>query len=179
MMILQIILNFFSDFLKIIPFSDYNFYFIFMGNKEFGSLLNAAQQNNFYHGGILVWVKNQFVIGRADYNSQHELILFGWFNHHKFYGGHNHSTVLNYDKPRMNDLHPTMKPIELLTKLIMDGSRENMLVYDPFLGSGSTLIACEQTNRICYGMEIDPAYIDVIIERWENFTGKKANLIQH
>ena len=111
-----------------------------------------------------------------DYATKHELILYGWKGKHKFYGGFS-TSILEYDKPVKSELHPTMKPIELLSRLIKDGSKEDMLVYDPFLGSGSTLIACEQTNRICYGMELDPSYIDVIIQRWENFTGEKAKKI--
>jgi DNA modification methylase len=108
-----------------------------------------------------------------DYATKHELILYGWKGQHKFYGGFQ-TSVLEFDKPLKSNLHPTMKPVELLTKLIKNSTLENMIVYDPFLGSGSTLIACEQTNRVCYGMELDPHYIDVIIQRWENYTGKEA-----
>ena len=168
---------FFAKFLNMINFSDYNAFYIFMGNKEFSSLYNATKNCGFYQGGILVWVKNQFVIGRADYNPQHELILYGWNKHHKFYGGHNNSTVLFEDKPRVNDLHPTMKPVNLLSELIQHASQKDMIVFDPFLGSGSTLMACEQTGRICYGIELEPIYIDVIIKRWENYTGKTAKKI--
>lgn len=121
-------------------------------------------------------MKNNHVLGRKDYNSKHEFCVYGWKNHHKFYGDFS-TTVLEFDKPLKNDLHPTMKPIELLVKLIKDGSQENEIVYDAFLGSGSTLIACEQSNRICYGLEISPQYVSVCIERWENFTNQKAELI--
>ena len=84
------------------------------------------------------------------------------------------TTIIHEDKPLRNDLHPTMKPIKLCAKLVKNSSRPKEIVYDGFAGSGSTLIACEQTNRVCYSMELDPKYIDVIIQRWEEFTGKKA-----
>jgi len=86
-------------------------------------------------------------------------------------------SVQFYDKPLVNDLHPTMKPIELIAQLIINSTKKGMLVYDGFLGSGTTLIASEQLNRVCYGMELDPRYVDVIIQRWENFSGKKAKKI--
>ena len=168
---------FFTGFLKQINFSDYNAYYIFMGNKEFATLIEGAKQCNLYQGAILVWVKNNHVLSRSDYNPQHELILYGWKNHHKFYGSHTNTTVLKFDKPHVSDLHPTMKPVDLLSTLIQDGSEKDMIVFDPFLGSGSTLMACEQTGRICYGIELEPIYIDVIIKRWENYTGKTAKKI--
>ena len=84
------------------------------------------------------------------------------------------TTVINEDRPAVSDLHPTMKPIKLLARLIVNSSKEKENVIDLFGGSGSTLISCEQLNRSCYMMEYDPHYVDVIIERWENFTGQKA-----
>ena len=165
--------TFFGNFLKVIPFSDYNICYIFMAGLELHTLRQAVEDSDIFCADYLVWVKNNHVLSRKDYNSKHEFILYGWKGKHKFYGG-SQTTVLNYDKPVVNDLHPTMKPVELLCELTLHGSEKGFIVYDPFLGSGSTLIACEQTNRICYGMELDPAYIDVIIERWENFTGQKA-----
>jgi len=88
-----------------------------------------------------------------------------------------HEWYFEFDKPTSNDLHIVMKPVPLMAELVTEGSDKDGIVYDPFLGSGSTLIACEQTGRTCFGMEIDPGYIDVIIERWENFTGKKSKKI--
>ncbi len=123
---------------------------------------------------MLVWVKNNHVLGRCDYHYKHEPIFYGWNKRHDFYGGSCCFSVLQYPKPLKNDLHPTMKPIELLEHLVKNSSLENGAVLDLFLGSGSTLIACEKTNRRCFGMEIDPHYCDVIIERWEKFSGKKA-----
>lgn len=124
---------------------------------------------------VVIWVKNNHVLGRCDYNYRHEPIFFGWTTKHEFYGGGEFKTsVWEVDKPLKNDLHPTMKPVRLLINMLLNSSKENQLCLDPFLGSGTTLIACEKTNRICYGMEIEPAYCDVIIERWQNLTGKKA-----
>lgn len=168
--------QFFSEFLSIIPFNDYNTIYIFMSGKELHNLRLALDDCNITCGDYLVWVKNNNVLSRKDYKSKHEFCVYGWKNHHKFYGDFS-TTILEFDRPIKNDLHPTMKPIALLVKLIQDGSQKNNIVYDGFLGSGSTLIACEQTNRICYGCEIEPHYIDVIIAWWEKFTNQKAKLI--
>ena len=167
---------FFGSFLDKIPFSEYNTIYVFLVGKHVNDLTLAFDDNDITWSTWLIWAKNNHVLGRMDYATKHELILYGWKGKHKFYGGFS-TSILEYDKPVKSELHPTMKPIELLSRLIKDGSKEDMLVYDPFLGSGSTLIACEQTNRICYGMELDPSYIDVIIQRWENFTGEKAKKI--
>lgn len=105
--------------------------------------------------------------------------MFGWAETHKFYGkGQFNKSVWEIDKPAKSDLHPTMKPIRLIENVILNSSAENDCVMDLFGGSGSTLIACEQLNRTCYMMEYEPHYIDVIIKRWEDFTGEKAELIE-
>lgn len=127
----------------------------------------------------LIWVKNNHVLGRTDYFYKHEPIMFGWAETHKFYGkGQFNKSVWEIDKPAKSDLHPTMKPIRLIENAILNSSAENDCVMDLFGGSGSTLIACEQLNRTCYMMEYEPHYIDVIIKRWEDFTGEKAELIE-
>jgi len=167
--------KFFCSFLSIIPMADYNTAYIFMSSKELHSLRIAFEDSGFFWSDYLVWVKNNHVLGRKDYNSKHEFVMYGWKNHHKFYGPSG-TTILEFNRPLKSELHPTMKPIELLAKLITDGSRENSVVYDGFGGSGSTLIACEKTNRACYMMELDPHYVDVIIERWEKLTGQKARI---
>jgi site-specific DNA-methyltransferase (adenine-specific) len=151
--------------------NEYNSIYVF-GNGE--SLQNLYSLKELYISNMLVWVKNNFVLGRQDYKGQHEFCLYGWFNKHKFYGGNSCSSVLKFDKPLSSKLHPTMKPIEMLSYLIRNSSKERDIILDMFGGSGSTLIACEQTNRICYMMEIDPSYCSVILERWENLTNKKA-----
>lgn len=118
----------------------------------------------------LIWVKNNHVLGRSDYNYKHEPILYGWKDTgHKFYGGSGAISVFEYDKPLRNDLHPVMKPIALLANLISNSSLEDEIVVDPFLGSGTTLIAADQLDRVCYGMEIDGHYCDVIARRYVEY----------
>ena len=128
---------------------------------------------------VLMWEKNAatFSLGRLDYDYQHEPIFYTWTkSHHNYRKGENRTTVWKYDKPRKCDLHPTMKPVALVTNAIMDGTKEGDLVLDLFGGSGTTLIASEQTKRKCLMMELDPHYCDVIIKRWENLTGQTAVL---
>lgn len=139
-----------------------------MSGWELHNLRLAFDDCKLKFSSYLVWVKNNHVLGRQDYNGKHEFCAYGWKGKHKFYGDFS-TTVLEFNKPLKNDLHPTMKPIELLSKLIQDGSKQDDIVYDAFLGSGSTLIACEQTKRICYGCEIEPKYIDVILRRYINY----------
>jgi site-specific DNA-methyltransferase (adenine-specific) len=117
-----------------------------------------------------------FTLGRQDYQWQHEPCLYGWKDGaaHYFTKVRTFGTILNYDKPLRNELHPTMKPIKLISFLIENSSHEGDTVIDFFGGSGSTLIACEMLNRTCYTAEIDPKYCDVIINRWEKLTGQKA-----
>ena len=129
---------------------------------------------------MLVWNKNNHVLGRCDYNYKHEPIIYGWKKKgtHTFYGqGKFKTSVWDIPNPRRSDLHPTMKPIELVANCILDGSKKGDMVLDIFGGSGTTIIAAEQTGRRCYMMEIDPHYCDVIISRWEKETGEKAQLI--
>jgi site-specific DNA-methyltransferase (adenine-specific) len=128
----------------------------------------------------LIWYKtNGFVLGRQDYQWQHEPCLYGWKpgEAHNWYGDRSQSTILEFDKPDKSLDHPTMKPVELLTYMIKNSSKRDDIVCDPFLGSGSTIISCERTGRVCYGAEIDPRYCDVVIHRWEDYTGKKAERI--
>lgn len=129
---------------------------------------------------VLMWKKNcaTFSLGRLDYDYQHEPMFYTWTEkHHNYRKGKFRTTVWEIDKPRKCDLHPTMKPIELIAECLKDTTLPNDSVLDVFGGSGSTLIACEQLNRKCYMMELDPKYCDVIIKRWENLTGQKARKI--
>lgn len=129
---------------------------------------------------VLMWMKNSatFSLGRLDYDYQHEPIFYTWTkSHHNYRNGDYRTTVWQYDKPRKCDLHPTMKPVELVANAIMDGTKEDMVVLDAFGGSGTTIIAAEQLNRQARVMELDPHYVDVIIARWEKLTGKKAILL--
>lgn len=128
----------------------------------------------------IIWRKDAptFSIGRMDYDYQHEPILYTWTKtHHNFRSGQFRSSIWDFPKPRASRLHPTMKPVALVANAILDGTQTGMSVLDPFGGSGSTMIACEQTGRSCYMMEIDPKYCDVIIDRWEKLTGQKAVLL--
>lgn len=130
---------------------------------------------------VLMWEKNSatFSIGRLDYDYQHEPIFYTWTKaHHNYRGGEYRTTIWKYDKPRKSDLHPTMKPVRLVANAILDGTKENMIVLDAFGGSGTTIIAAEQTGRSCYMMELDPKYCDVIVDRWEKYTGEKAVLLR-
>jgi DNA modification methylase len=129
----------------------------------------------------LIWVKSSpvFSMGRLDYDYQHEPILYGWKKKHNWYGkGKFIKSIWEIPKPSKSDLHPTMKPIELIENALLNSSLEENNILDLFLGSGSTMIACEKLNRRCFGMEIDEIYCDVIVKRWEDFTGKKAELIR-
>mgnify|MGYP001448020418 FL=1 len=126
----------------------------------------------------LIWSKNSMVMGRQDYHWQHEPCLYGWKegSSHSWYSDRKQTTIIKHDRPTQSKLHPTMKPVGLMEYLIKNSSKQEDIILDSFLGSGSTLIACEKQSRICYGVELDPKYCDVIIKRWENFTGKKAEL---
>lgn len=126
---------------------------------------------------MLIWEKNSatFSLGRLDYDYQHEPIFYTWTKkHHNYRKGQYRTTIWKYDKPRKCDLHPTMKPVELVANCLNDATKEGDIVLDVFGGSGTTMIACEQLGRRARLMELDPHYCDVIIARWEKFTGMKA-----
>ena len=142
--------------------------------------LEALRRNSLEVRQALVWVKNSLVLGRQDYQWKHEPCLYGWKDGaaHYFINDRTQSTVIHEDKPSRSAEHPTMKPVKLIGQSIFNSSREGDIVLDLFGGSGTTLIACEQLNRKCRIMEIDPHYVDVIIKRWEDLTGQKAVLIE-
>lgn len=125
----------------------------------------------------LIWLKNTFVFGRQDYQCKHEPCLYGWKegDSHDWYNDRKQTTILEFDRPTSSQEHPTMKPVALFSYQITNNTPKGAIVYDPFLGSGTTLIASEQLGRKCYGMEISPSYCDVIVKRWETLTGRKAN----
>lgn len=128
----------------------------------------------------LIWEKNTatFSMRRLDYDYQHEPIFYTWTKKHNYYGkGQYHTTIWKFDKPRKCDLHPTMKPVELVAEALLNSSLEGDPVFDFFGGSGTTLMACEQLKRKCFMMEKDPKFVDVIIDRWEKFTEQKARLL--
>ena len=127
----------------------------------------------------LIWSKNSMVMGRQDYQWQHEPCLYGWKEgaSHTWYSDRKQTTILNFERPTSSKLHPTMKPVKLISYLINNSTKQEDIVLDSFLGSGSTLIACEKLQRICYGIELDPIYCDVIIKRWEQWANAKATKI--
>ena len=127
---------------------------------------------------FIIWAKNTFTLGRADYQRQYEPILYGWKQgaDHFWCGARDQGDVWFVDKPRVNDLHPTMKPIELIERAIRNSSKSRDIVLDLFGGSGTTLIAAERTGRSARLLELDPKYVDVIVERWQNLTGGVAVL---
>ncbi|GHT30879.1 methyltransferase [Planctomycetales bacterium] len=150
--------------------------YICMSSSELHHLYEAFISAGGKWSTFIIWCKNAFTIGRSDYQRQYETILYGWNQNtpHYWCGARNQSDIWEYKKPQKNDLHPTMKPVELVARAIQNSSKPGGTVLDTFGGSGSTLIACEQTGRRCLTMEIDPLYCDVIVKRWEDFTGKKA-----
>lgn len=128
----------------------------------------------------LIWVKNSMVLGRQDYQWRHEPCLYGWKkgSRHNWFSDRKQTTVMEFDRPTKSVEHPTMKPIPLFAYLIQNSSQEGWNVYDSFGGSGTTIMACEQLGRNGFSMELDPHYCDVIINRWETYTGKKAEKIK-
>ena len=123
---------------------------------------------------LIIWDKGNHTLSNSDYMSMYEPMFYGWVKNHKFYGGKNGMDIWRIKRTGKNELHPTMKPVELVEKAVLDGSQVNGVVLDLFGGSGTTLIACEKHNRQARMMELDPKYCDVIIKRWQDFTGKKA-----
>jgi DNA modification methylase len=142
-----------------------------------GRLLFTILDDYLHNSTTIMWYKDQFTLGRGKYHNQYEPCWFGWNKSgESFIDDRKLVNVWNHKRPKKSDLHPTMKPIELIEIGLTHSTKIDDIVLDCFLGSGSTLIACEKLNRLCYGIELDPKYCDVIIKRWENFTGKKAEL---
>lgn len=166
----------FTQWLALVPWSEYATFYICMSSLELHNLRLALDDCGLSYGDYLVWVKDRLVMGRKDYKARFEPIVYGWSERHKFFGDSTRTTVLEYKRPHKNDLHPTMKPVELIKQLVEDGSPSGAIIYEPFAGSGTTLIACEMTGRQCRAIELDPLYVDVCVDRWEQFTGKKAIL---
>lgn len=150
-----------------------NSLYIFNSDKMLLPIVQALSDTGGKFAQLLIWVKNQPVLGRLDYIPQHELILYGWYGTHAFAKSKDKS-VLVYPRPQKSKLHPTMKPVGLLRRLILNSTVISDIVFDGFGGSGSTLMACEQTKRQCLIVELDPEYCEIIIKRWEKLTGLKA-----
>ncbi|MGC2635006.1 MAG: site-specific DNA-methyltransferase [Candidatus Cybelea sp.] len=180
----------FARFLRVVPWADLATFYIFMSSAHIHDLRLALDDVGLTWGDYLIWVKNTPVLSRKDYNQRTELVamgfpsaeqqeraeftVYGWPQRHRFYGGFKRNNVLEYPRPKISKLHPTMKPVEMLQRLMEDGSPTGAVVYEPFCGSGSTIIAAEVLDRRCYAIELDPLYVDVAVQRWEAFTGRKA-----
>ena len=142
--------------------------YVFHADTEGLNFRRAFVDAGFHLAGCCIWVKNSLVLGRSDYQWQHEPVLYGFLKNgkHSWYSDRKQTTIWNFDKPKRNKNHPTSKPLDLLAYPIGNSTQANAIVLDTFGGSGSTLMACEQTNRICYMMELDPKYASVILRRY-------------
>ena len=141
--------------------------YVFHADTEGLNFRKAFVDAGFHLAGVCIWVKNSLVLGRSDYQWQHEPVLYGFLKNgkHPWYSDRKQTTIWNYDKPKRNKNHPTSKPLDLLGYPISNSSQENAIVIDTFGGSGSTMMACEQMNRICHMMELDEKYASVILRR--------------
>ena len=150
--------------------------YVCMSSSELHTLQKAWIKAGGKWSTFIIWAKNTFTLGRADYQRQYEPILYGWKQgtDHFWCGDRDQSDIWNYNKPRVNDLHPTMKPVELVERAIKNSSKSRDIVLDLFGGSGTTLIASEKTGRQARLIELDPRFVDVIIKRWEDYTGQQA-----
>jgi len=149
--------------------------YVFHADTEGLNFRKAFIDAGFHLSGCCIWVKNSLVLGRSDYQWQHEPVLYGFLKNGKHFwstkAGRSQTTIWNFDKPKKNKNHPTSKPLDLLAYPIGNSSRENSIIIDTFGGSGSTLMTCEKTNRICYMMELDEKYASVILRRYVEDTG--------
>ena len=152
--------------------------YVCMSSSELDTLQKAFREAGGKWSTFIIWAKNTFTLGRADYQRQYEPILYGWKEgaDHFWCGARDQGDVWFYNKPARNDLHPTMKPVELVERAVRNSSKTRDIVLDLFGGSGSTLIACEKAHRRARLVELDPKYVDVIVRRWEEYAGKEAYL---
>lgn len=151
-------------------------FYIWHADNEGYNFRGALIDAGFTLRQTLIWAKNSITLGRQDYQWKHEPCLYGWNDgaSHSWYSDRKQATILNYDKPVKSSEHPTMKPVPLFDYQIQNSTKSGDIVLDLFGGSGTTIMACEQNGRCGYLMELDPRYVDVIIDRWEKFTGEKA-----
>lgn len=152
--------------------------YVFHADTEGLNFRKAFSDAGFYLSGTCIWKKQSLVLGRSPYQWQHEPILFGWKKKgkHAWYSDRKQSTIWEFDKPKKNSDHPTMKPVPLVAYPILNSSLTGCIVLDPFGGSGSTLIACEQTDRVCYTVELDEKFCDVIVKRYIEQVGDDSNV---
>lgn len=152
--------------------------YVFHADTEGLNFRTAFIDAGFHLAGCCIWVKDSLVLGRSDYQWQHEPVLYGFMKNgtHRWYSDRKQTTIWNFNKPKRNENHPTSKPLDLLSYPIQNSSQENAVVIDTFGGSGSTLMACELTNRICYTMELDEKYASVILRRYVDNTNDSENV---
>lgn len=152
--------------------------YVFHADTEGLNFRKAFIDSGFHLAGCCIWVKNSLVLGRSDYQWQHEPVLYGFLKNgkHPWFSDRKQTTIWNFDKPKRNKNHPTSKPLDLLGYPISNSTQENAIVIDTFGGSGSTMMACEQTNRICYMMELDEKYASVILRRYVEDTNDTENV---
>ena len=152
--------------------------YVFHADTEGLNFRKAFSDAGFYLSGCCIWKKQSLVLGRSPYQWQHEPVLYGWKKKgkHEWYTGRKESTIWEFDKPKKNTDHPTMKPIPLLVYPILNSSMTGCTVLDPFGGSGSTLLACEQTKRRCYMVELDEKFCDVIVKRYIEQVGSSGQV---
>lgn len=148
--------------------------YVFHADTEGLNFRKAFKDAGFYLSGCCVWKKNALVLGRSPYQWQHEPVLYGWKQKgkHQWFSDRKQTTIWEYDRPKSSKEHPTMKPVQLMAYPIQNSSMRGTLILDPFLGSGSTLIAADQTGRVCYGIELDEKFVDVIVKRYMEATEK-------
>jgi DNA modification methylase len=149
-----------------------------LGASEWPRLDSTLRSHGFHWSATVIWVKDSFVLGRSKYHRRYEPIWYGWASGTKssFCDRRDLDDVWEVPRPKKSEEHPTMKPVALVARAITASSKLSDVVIDPFLGSGTTLIAAEELGRACYGLELDPGYCDVIVARWEKLTGQKAVL---
>ena len=152
--------------------------YVFHADTEGLNFRKAFVDAGFHLAGCCIWVKDSLVLGRSDYQWQHEPVLYGFLQNgsHPWFSDRKQTTIWNFKKPKRNENHPTSKPLDLLGYPIGNSTQENAIVVDTFGGSGSTMMACEQLNRVCYMMELDPKYASVILRRYVEDTGDEANV---
>ena len=154
--------------------------YIVMSAQEWGNMMLSLTENDYHWSSTIIWNKDHLVLSRKDYHTKYEPIWYGWKEGEARLHpltDRKQSDVWDFDRPTKSEEHPTMKPVELVAKAIKNSSNHDDIILDLFGGSGTTIIASEQTDRSCYMMELDPKYVDVIINRWEKYTGKTAELI--
>ena len=153
--------------------------YVAMSSSELDTLQTAFREAGGHWSTFIIWAKSSFTMGRSDYQRQYEAILYGWPEGGKRHwcGARDQGDVWQIKKPHRNDLHPTMKPVELVSRAVLNSSLPGACILDPFAGSGTTCIVAEQAGRRAFLMELDPQYADVIVKRWQEFTGGKAERI--